>query len=85
MTYRVTWDSDAIEQLQRIYDEALDKEAVVNAVTRIGLELAARPTEAGESREESTRIVFKFPLTVWFTHSQRMRDVVVFRVRAYSR
>ena len=81
--HRVIWDSEAVDQLQRIYDEAFDKEAVVNAVTRVGLELAALPTDAGESREEGSRILFKYPIIVWFRHSERMRDVVVFRVRGY--
>lgn len=65
MRFRVTWDPEAIDELQRIYDDAVDKEGMVNAVTRIGLELSAVPLEAGESRDEDTRIVFKFPLVVW--------------------
>lgn len=85
MNYRVIWDPDVNDPLQRIYDETPDKEAVVNAVTRIGLELAAVPLEAGESRENGTRILFKFPLIVWYRTDERLRDVVIFRVQGYWR
>jgi hypothetical protein len=84
MTYRVSWESDAIDELQRIHDKAPDKEAVLNAVTRIGLELASVPLEAGESREQGTRILFKFPLVIWFHANERLREVVIFRVRGWS-
>ena len=81
MTYRVIWNREATEALQQIYDAALDKEGVLNAVTRIGLELSALPAQAGESRDRETRILFKPPLVVWFHINERMKEVVVGEVR----
>jgi plasmid stabilization system protein ParE len=85
MTFRVTWDPEAENELQRIYDTAIDKEGVANAATRIGLELAAVPLEAGESRDKKTRVLFKFPLIVWYRIDERMREVVVVRVTSFRR
>ncbi len=85
MTFRVTWDPEAESELQRIYDAAIDKEGVANAATRVGLELAAVPLGAGESRDEETRILFKFPLIVWYRVNERMRDVAVVRVTSFRR
>ena len=85
MSFRVTWDPEAEDELQRIYDAAIDKEGVANAARRVGLELAAVPLEAGESRDEENRILFKFPLIVWFRVHERTRDVSVVRVTSFRR
>lgn len=85
MTFRVTWDPEAEDELQRIYDIAIDKEGVANAATRIGLQLAAVPQESGESRDENTRILFKFPLIVWYRIDERLREVAVVRVTSFRR
>ncbi len=85
MTFRVTWDPEAEAELQRIYDNAIDKEGVANAATRIGSELTAVPLEAGESRDEDTRILFKFPLIVWYRIDERMREVAIVRVVSFRR
>jgi hypothetical protein len=82
MTYRVRWSEGATEAVQRLYDVSLDQEAVLNTVTRIGLELSAQPEQAGESREAGTRILFKYPLVVWFRIHERMKEVVVFEARS---
>ena len=80
MSYQVIWDQEASDQVQRIHDAALDRQAVLHAVTRVGLELSAVPLEAGESRDPGTRILFKYPLIVWYRVDNRLRDVVNFRV-----
>lgn len=66
MTYRVSWNRDGTDALQKIYNSAHDQEGVLHAVTRIGLELSAQPDQAGESRGGDMRILFKHPLIVWF-------------------
>ena len=81
MNYRVVWNRTATEALQRIYDSVLDQEGVLHAATRIGLELSAEPTQAGESRDQALRILFKHPLVVWFRIDERMKEVVVVEVR----
>lgn len=85
MTFRVTWGPEAEDELQRIYDAAIDKEGVANAATRIGLELAAVPLEVGESRDEDTRVLFKFPLIVWYRVYERIREVAIVRVTSFRR
>jgi hypothetical protein len=36
VTYRVSWNRDATDALQQIYNSARDQEGVLHAVTRIG-------------------------------------------------
>jgi hypothetical protein len=79
--YQVVWNDHAIELLQRIYDGTDDKEGLIHTVTRIGLELGAEPTEAGESRDPGQRILFKYPLVVWFRLDEDQGDVVIFDVK----
>jgi hypothetical protein len=82
VNYRVIWELPARTSLQQLYDAARDQEGLVQTVTRIDLELSANPAEAGESREVGTRILFKYPLIVWFQINERMKEVMVFQVRA---
>jgi hypothetical protein len=81
VSYRVIWNQRATEAVQRIYDAALDKEGVLNAVTRVGLELAAQPHNAGESRDRGKRVLFKSPLIVMFEIDERMKEVIVVDAR----
>lgn len=81
MSYQVRWDYDAVVSLQLIYDAAIDKEELKNAITRVGLELARKPHSAGESREPGTRVFFQSPIIVWFFVDERMKDVVIYKVR----
>ena len=85
MNYNVRWDDAAVEDVQRVYDEALDKEAVEHAVLRITLELSSNPLSAGESRERGTRILFKFPLVVWYHVEPRLPDVHIYQARKTRR
>ena len=82
MSYRVIWNRQATEAVQRIYDATFDKEGVVHAVTRVGLELESQPHDAGESRDPGERILFKPPLIVWFEIDERMKEVIVANVRS---
>lgn len=81
MSYYVTWNDDASADVQRIYETSTDPEGVAHTVLRIGLELSENPCEAGESREPGVRILFKYPLVVWFHIQERFQDVLVFRVK----
>ena len=81
MNYQVQWDEDAILELQTLYDAALDKEAIRHAVVRAGLELSEIPREAGESRGGRRRILFKYPLVLWYIVSERLQQVTVTHVR----
>ena len=82
MNYRVEWADAALARLDQIWMASLDREGVENAATRIDTELTFNPTEAGESRGEDFRILFKYPLIVWFHVAQRIKEVRVLHVRA---
>jgi len=82
VSYTVTWNDRASHDVQRIYEASADQQGVANTVLRIGLELRHHPHEAGESREAGTRILFKYPLVVWFHIDDRLQDVLVFRAKA---
>jgi hypothetical protein len=77
MSYAVIWGDAVQDEVQRLHDDAADPEAVLHAVVRIGLELSQVPLSAGESREGNRRILFKFPLVVWYTVHDRLKIVVV--------
>ena len=81
MKYQVVWEADAIDALQGIYNAAYDQEGVLNTVTRIGMELSSNPHEAGESRDVGERVLFKFPLLVFFRISEPLKQVAVYKVR----
>lgn len=73
-----------LEQLQRIHDTMLDQEGMRNTVTRIELELRKIPHEAGESRDRGRRVLFKFPLLVWYRIDERLRQVIITDVRPFG-
>jgi hypothetical protein len=62
------------------YDSSGDQQGLVNTVGRVGIELGSNPTAVGESRSRGERILFKYPLVVWFRHYVRLERVVVFKV-----
>lgn len=82
MTYHVLWDDAAIAELDEIWKAAIDKEGIRNTATRIDIELTFNPLEAGESRKPPYRVLFKYPLVVWFQVQERIRQVQVLHVRA---
>jgi hypothetical protein len=84
VSYEVYWSPDILEQLQRIHDAALDQEGMRNTVTRIELELQKIPHEAGESRDRGRRVLFKFPLLVWYRIYERLRQVIITDVRPFG-
>ena len=81
MNYHVEWLPDAVEGLQRVFHASTDQQGLINTVTRIGLELGARPGGAGESRDKGMRILFKYPLIVWFRIDERLKVVSIYEVR----
>jgi hypothetical protein len=84
VNYDVYWSPTILEQLQGIHDTASDQEGIRNTITRIELELGSIPHEAGESRDGNFRILFKFPLVVWYRIDERLRQVVITDVRPFG-
>ena len=81
MTYRVLWEDAALAELNSIWEAALDKEGIRNTATRINTELTYNPLAADESRDQHYRVLFKFPLVVWFEVLERLQEVRVLHVR----
>jgi hypothetical protein len=85
VSWQVTWDVAALAELDEIWKSSLDKEGVQNTATRIDTELTFNPKFAGESRHDDYRVLFKFPLIVWFRVIERMHEVQVLHVRTMQR
>jgi hypothetical protein len=85
VTYYVEWDDRALTALDEIWKTSHDREAIQNVATRIDTELTFNPTEAGESREGDFRVLFKFPIVVWFRVIERIQLVQVVYIRAIRR
>jgi plasmid stabilization system protein ParE len=85
VTYRVNWEDAALRELDEIWKASLDREGIENTATRINTELRYSPLEAGESRHDDYRVLFKFPLVVWFRVIERMQEVQVLHVRTTNR
>jgi hypothetical protein len=83
--YRVTWEHAALVQLDEIWKTSLDKEGIQNTATRINTELTFNPLQAGESRSRDYRVLFKYPLVVWFRVVERLNEVQVLHVRSARR
>ena len=81
MSYRVIWEDAALPQLDDIWKASLDKEGIQNTATRTNTELTFKPLEAGESRSRDYRVLFKYPLVVWFRVVKRLGEVQVLHVR----
>jgi hypothetical protein len=80
--WKIFWSNEADEELANIWLRTSEKDLVSRASAQIERELAADPTKAGESRSESTRVVFCLPLVVTFVLHPEQRAVQVTHVRA---
>jgi hypothetical protein len=85
VTYRVLWDEVALAELDEIWKSTQDREGLQHVVTRTNIELTHNPLEAGESREQQQRVLFKFPLVIWFRALERIREVQVLHVKLVKR
>ena len=85
MTFHVVWEDAALAELDDIWNAAPDREGIQNTATRINTELEFNALEAGESRRPPYRVLFKFPLVVWFQVLERLQEVRVLHVRAMKR
>ena len=85
MTFRVEWETAALDDLDQIWREADDKEGIENTAVRINTELTYQPLSAGESRDNGRRVLFKFPLIVWFRVLAERQEVRVLHVYAIKR
>ena len=85
MTYQVIWEDSALAELHGIWQVSIDKDGIQQVAKRIDIELTHNPRQARESRHEDFRVLFKYPLVVWFRVLERMQMVQVLHVRLVKR
>ena len=85
MSYHVVWDNRALVELDQIRRQYPDKEGFQHVVTRLDTQLAHKPSEAGESRQDNYRVIFKYPLAVWFEVLDGLKEVRIVHVRITKR
>ena len=83
--FRVIWEDLALLDLDRIWLTAVDREGIENVAVRINTELTHNPLEAGESRDDNTRLLFKYPLIIWFRVVERLNEVHILHIRLTRR
>lgn len=78
MQYRVLWSPDAEARLERLLRESEPTAFVIAGTVReIDAELFDLPNAFGESRYESIRIGFVYPLGVQFEVMEDVKTVIV--------
>jgi plasmid stabilization system protein ParE len=80
MTYTVVWTPTAERDLAEMWLNAVDRNAVASAANTIDVVLRDDPLSQGESRIESTRIMFVRPLGIDFDVVRDDRTVYVLAV-----
>ncbi len=85
MSYRVVWDNRALDELRSIRRQHSDREGFRHVITRINRQLSHNPLQAGESRHHNYRVLFKYPLVVWFEVIDRLQEIRVMHVRKTNR
>lgn len=89
MTYRVVWRQrvhNALEQsVFYARENGRDARALVRAAADIELRLSDEPSEEGESREGTERVLIIDPLTVTFEVFESSQTVMIYAAVYYPR
>ena len=85
MIYRVSWDPDAFQSLQEIWDERNDVSELTRALEEIHDKLSEDAQQQGEFRTRGRRILIAPPLGVEFQAQPRLGEVLIVRVWSYRR
>jgi plasmid stabilization system protein ParE len=80
MSYSVTWQPAAENQLADLWLNAPDRDAITAAADRIDRLLSRDPANVGESRAGSRRVVIDSPLVVFYEVREAQQAVYVLRV-----
>jgi hypothetical protein len=78
--YVVRWKRTALDRVAELWIDADDRAAITAAVDEIDRVLAANPQEAGESRDEQTRVLFVPPLGTFLEVHDAIGEVNVLKV-----
>jgi hypothetical protein len=77
MQHRVLWAPDAEKKLEQFLKSASGPGILAAAAREIDQQLIAAPKEFGESRYDSMRVGFVFPLGAQFEVMDDVRTVIV--------
>ncbi len=77
--FDVKWKRTALDRLTEIWLASSDRSEITAAVAEIDGILASDPESAGESRDDSVRILFVAPLGVFFEVQVSKNSVYVLR------
>ena len=80
MKYTVVYRPSAQNRLAELWTEGPDRQAITRAADEIDRRLGNDPQLQGESRTETTRIVFVEPLAILFEVSEADRMVYVLKI-----
>lgn len=80
MKYEVIWRPIAEQRLAQLWLSASDRPAVTQAANAIDAAMERDPLNLGESRLDTTRVVFEGPLGVLFDVHAKQRRVAVLDV-----
>ncbi len=84
MTYTVVWKPAAENELAKLWISAINRQRIKLAADTIDDLLKSDPSNRGESRPGSTRVLFVPPLGVNFKISEADRMVTVMRIWSFS-
>jgi len=85
MKYTVRWSAVAEKRLAVLWMETDDRSEVTAAANHIDRELAVRPDEAGESRDQGRRILLVPPLGALYRVHPELQLVHVLTVWSFER
>ena len=77
MQHRVLWAPDAEDKLEQFLKNASDPSILAAAAREIDQHLITAPKEFGESRYDTMRVGFMFPLGVQFEVMDDVQTVIV--------
>lgn len=77
MKYRVLWTPYAEERLEGLLQVASDSTMLAAAARQLDRFLLANPVQFGESRYDSIRIGFAYPIGIQFEVMDDVRTVIV--------
>jgi hypothetical protein len=82
---KIVWSLEAYRSLQKIWEDAFDREAIAHAIDEIQTSLAENAFETGESRPDGSRVYFASPLGIAFLANDRTTEVEIRAVWTYRR
>jgi hypothetical protein len=80
MIYRISWDADAVRELEWLWDHHDDPSGLASSLDEIHGTLSEDAHDKGESRARGLRVLLTPPLGVEFHAQLRLGEVLIVRV-----